>query len=53
MGVKKLVAIAGVAVLVYSLIVYPTQLAEGTRATFGWATSAIEAVISFMRSVFA
>lgn len=53
MDVKKLVAIAGVAVLIYGVIVYPSQLADAARATFSWATNTIEAVISFMRSVFA
>lgn len=50
---KKLVAIVGAGVLVYSLIVYPTQLADGARTAFGWATNAVEAVLSFMRNAFA
>lgn len=50
---KKAVAIVTAAVLVYSLIVYPAQLADGTRTAFGWATDAVEAVISFMRGLFA
>jgi hypothetical protein len=51
--VKKVIAIVGAAVLAYSLIVYPAELAEGTRTALGWGADAIEAVISFMRGVFA
>lgn len=53
MNTKKVVVLVGAAVLVYSLIVYPTELAEGTRSVFGWATDGVEAVITFMRSLFA
>ena len=50
---SRLVAVVGAAVLVYSLIVYPTELAHGARIGVGWATTAAEAVISFLRGVFA
>lgn len=39
-------------VLVYSVIVYPTELAHGARTGFGWATTTT-AVVSFLREVFA
>jgi hypothetical protein len=50
---KKFIVIVIAAVLVYSLIVYPAQLANGTRTAFGWATDGVEAVIAFVRGVFA
>jgi hypothetical protein len=53
MNAKKIVGVVAAAVVVYSLIVYPTQLAEGTRSVFGWASDGVDAVLTFMRSLFA
>jgi hypothetical protein len=53
MNAKKITVLVGVAVLIYSLVVYPVQLANGVQTTFGWLTAGAEAVITFVRTVFA
>lgn len=53
MNAKKIIILAGVAVLVYSLIVYPVQLANGVQTAVGWLSVGIESAITFMKSVFA
>jgi hypothetical protein len=52
MNAKKIIALAGVAVLIYCLIVYPVQLATGVQTAFGWLTTGAESAITFARSVF-
>jgi hypothetical protein len=49
---KKVTIVAGAAVLIYSLIVYPVQLANGVQAAFGWLTTGVESAITFARTVF-
>ncbi len=51
MDVKKALLLTAAAVLVYTLIVHPTQLGDGVQAVIGWITGGIEAVIAFFRSV--
>lgn len=51
MDVKKALLLTAAAVLVYTLIVHPTQLGDGVQAIIGWITDGIEAVIAFFRSV--
>lgn len=52
MNVKKVLILVAVAVLVYALIVYPTQLGDGVQVVLGWITSGIEAIVAFFRSIF-
>jgi hypothetical protein len=49
---KKIILLAGAAVLIYSLIVYPVQLANGVQTAFGWLTTGVESAITFARTVF-
>ena len=51
MKVKKVLLLAAAAVLVYTLIVHPTQLGDGVQAIFGWIGDGLQAVIAFLRSV--
>lgn len=50
MDVKKVAIIAAAAVLIYTLIVHPTQLGDGVQTILGWVGDAVEAVIAFLRS---
>lgn len=50
---KKIIILLSVGALAYSLIVYPVQLANGAKATFSWLTDGFEAVITFVRAIFA
>lgn len=52
MSTKKIILLAGAAVLIYSLIVYPVQLANGVQTAFGWLTTGVESAITFARTVF-
>lgn len=52
MNAKKLTVLAGVAVLIYSLIVYPVQLANGVQTAIGWLATGVESAITFMQTVF-
>jgi hypothetical protein len=51
MKAKKVLLLAAVAVLVYTLIVHPTQLGDGVQAIFGWIGDGIQAIIDFLKSV--
>lgn len=52
MSAKKITVLAGAAVLIYSLIVYPVQLANGVQTAFGWITTGVESAVTFARTVF-
>lgn len=52
MNAKKIVVLAGVGLLAYSLVVYPVQLGLGVQATVGWLATGVESAVTFMRSVF-
>lgn len=52
MNAKKITVLAGTAVLIYSLIIYPVQLANGVQTAFGWLTTGVESAITFVRTVF-
>lgn len=52
MNVKKVVLLAAAAVLVYSLIVHPTQLGDGVQTVFGWIGDGIQSIFTFIRSAF-
>ena len=49
--VKKVVIIAGAAVLIYTLIAHPTQLGDGVQTILGWVGDAVQAVIDFFQSI--
>jgi hypothetical protein len=51
MKAKKVLLLAAVAVLVYTLIAHPTQLGDGVQAIFGWIGDGIQAIIDFLKSV--
>jgi hypothetical protein len=52
MNAKKITILVGVAVLIYSLIVYPAQLANGVQTAIGWLETGVESAITFMHTVF-
>jgi hypothetical protein len=51
--VKKIVTFAVVALLLFYLITQPTQSAEAVQAVLGWLKDGADAVITFVKSVFA
>lgn len=53
MKTRKLVKLAVVALLLFYLITQPTQAAEGTRTLLGWLEDAADAIIVFVKSLFA
>ena len=50
--VKKVLLLVAAAVLIYTLIVHPTQLGDGVQTVFGWITDGIESIIAFFKSSF-
>ncbi|MFI7674558.1 hypothetical protein [Actinophytocola sp. NPDC049390] len=50
MKAKKVLLLAAAAVLIYTLIVHPTQLGDGVQAIFGWIGDGLEAIIAFLKS---
>lgn len=52
MSAKKITLLAGAAVLIYSLIVYPVELANGVHTALGWLTTGVESAATFARTVF-
>lgn len=51
MKVKKVLLLTAAALLVYALVVHPTELGDGVRSVLGWITDGIDAVVTFLRSV--
>lgn len=51
MNAKKIIVLAGVAVLAYCLIVYPVQLANRAQTAFGWFTTGADSAITFVQGV--
>ncbi|HWM06194.1 MAG TPA: hypothetical protein VNP92_27940 [Actinophytocola sp.] len=51
MKAKKVIILAAVAVLIYTLIAHPTQLGDGVQTIIGWITGAVEAVVAFFKSI--
>lgn len=51
MKAKKVILLAATAVLVYTLIVHPTQLGDGVQAILGWIGDGLKAIVEFMKSV--
>jgi hypothetical protein len=50
MKAKKVILLAAVAVLVYTLLVHPTQLGDGVQAIFGWIGDGLQAIVAFLKS---
>lgn len=53
MNAKKVISLAVVALLLFLLITQPTQSAEGVQTVLGWLQDGAEAIITFVKSVFA
>lgn len=48
---KKVILLAATGVLVYTLIVHPTQLGDGVQTILGWIGDGLGSIVDFMRSV--
>lgn len=52
-NVKKIILIAVVALLLFYLISQPQQSAQAVQSILGWLRDGAEAIITFLRSLFA
>lgn len=52
-NVKKIVLLAVVALLLFYLITQPTQSAEGVQTVLGWLRDGADAIITFVKELFA
>lgn len=50
--VKKVALLVVAAVLIYTLIVHPTQLGDGVQTVLGWIGDGVDSVVSFFKSIF-
>jgi hypothetical protein len=50
---KKLISLAVVALLLFYLITQPTQSANAVHTVLGWLRDGAEAIITFVKSLFA
>jgi hypothetical protein len=48
---KKVILLVVAAVLIYTLIVHPTQLGDGVQTVLTWIGDGLGAIVDFMRSV--
>lgn len=53
MNVKKIVLLAVVALLVFYLVTQPQQSANAVHNVLGWLRDGADAVITFVKSLFA
>lgn len=53
MNVKKVLLLAVVALLVFYLITQPTQSANAVHSVLGWLRDGADAIITFVKSLFA
>ncbi|WP_168211534.1 hypothetical protein [Actinosynnema sp. ALI-1.44] len=53
MNLKKILLLAVVALLVFYLITQPTQSANAVQSVLGWLRDGAEAIITFVKSLFA
>ncbi|TCO56547.1 hypothetical protein [Actinocrispum wychmicini] len=53
MNVKKIVLLAVVALLVFYLVTQPQQSANAVHSVLGWLKDGADAVITFVKSLFA
>lgn len=47
---KKVMLITAAAVLIYTLVVHPTQLGDGVQQIFSWVGDGLEAIVAFLES---
>lgn len=53
MDVKKILILAGVAIVLFYVITQPNSAANAVQGIFGWLRDGAEAIITFLRSLFA
>lgn len=53
MDAKKLIILVAVAVVLFYVITQPTQAAGAVQGLLGWLRDGAEAIITFMRNLFA
>lgn len=53
MDVKKLATIVVAAIVLFYVITQPTQAGQAVQDILGWLRDGAEAIITFMKSVFA
>lgn len=50
MKAKKVLLLTAAAILIYTLIVHPTQLGDGVQTIFGWIGDGLDSIIAFLES---
>ena len=50
MKAKKVLLLTAAAILIYTLIVHPTQLGDGVQTIFRWVGDGLESIITFLKS---
>jgi hypothetical protein len=50
---KKVMMLVGVALILFYVITQPTQAAEAVQGILGWLRDGAEAIITFMKNLFA
>jgi hypothetical protein len=50
---KKVMMLVGVALVLFYVITQPAQAAEAVQGILGWLRDGAEALITFMRNIFA
>lgn len=53
MDAKKALILVGVALVLFYVITQPTQAAQAVQGILGWLKDGAEAIITFMRNLFA
>ncbi|WP_291417126.1 hypothetical protein [Actinophytocola sp.] len=53
MDAKKAIILVAVALVLFYVITQPTQAAEAVQGLLGWLKDGAEAIITFMRNLFA
>ena len=53
MNAKKAMILVGVALVLFYVITQPAQAAEAVQGILGWLEDGAEAIITFMRNLFA
>ncbi|HEX2131142.1 MAG TPA: hypothetical protein VHH15_06240 [Actinophytocola sp.] len=53
MNAKKALMLVGVALVLFYVITQPGQAAEAVQGILGWLQDGAEAIITFMRNLFA
>ncbi len=53
MDIKKIVILAGAGIILFYVITQPSQAGQAVQEILGWLRDGAEAIITFLRSVFA